>query len=279
MKLLLRRLRPLLVLVAVVQLSAAPLRAQDATPLYHTNLLRDGLITAGGVSMSVAGSYLLTNKTRLTEGDLRFVNEDQVNSFDRWAAGNYSKKAKDASDVFFYSSYALPLLFLADQEARPHLKDIFFLYAESISLTGGLYALTAGLTNRKRPNVYATHAPLEERLHKYATNSFFAGHTAATASVAFFTAKVFHDLHPNSPWRPVVWGAAAAVPATVGYLRLRAGKHFLSDNIVGYTVGATIGILVPELHKQNREMGWRLVPTSEQLPGEFLQGVALTKRF
>ncbi|MFB9865339.1 phosphatase PAP2 family protein [Rufibacter immobilis] len=256
-----------------------PAKAQDLPRLYHTDLLRDGLITAGGVTMAVTGSVLLSNKTPLTEADLASFDKSQVNKFDRWAAGNFSQKAKDASDVFFYTSYGLPLLFLADQKAIPHAKDIYFLYAETISLAGGIYALTAGLTNRKRPNVYATQAPLEERLHKYAKNSFFAGHTAATASVTFFTAKVFHDLHPNSPWRPVVWGAAAAFPVTVGYLRLRAGKHFLSDNIIGYAVGASIGILVPELHKRGRETSWRLIPTSEQTAVEQLQGIALTKRF
>ncbi|WP_207433000.1 phosphatase PAP2 family protein [Sabulibacter ruber] len=271
--------RWLLLFAVLFQFSLQPVAAQDTQRLYHTDLLRDGLITAGGVTMAVTGSTLLTNKRQLTEADLASINKNQVNKFDRWAAGNYSKKAKDASDVFFYTSYGLPLLFLADKAATPHAKDIYFLYAETISLAGGIYALTAGLTNRKRPNVYATDAPLEERLHKYAENSFFAGHTAATASVTFFTAKVFHDLHPDSPWRPVVWGAAAAFPATVGYLRLRAGKHFLSDNIVGYAVGASIGILVPELHKRSNELGWRVVPAAEQLQGEMLQGVALTKRF
>ncbi|WP_205501624.1 phosphatase PAP2 family protein [Rufibacter psychrotolerans] len=270
----------LVLLVGVLfQVGICPSKAQTPQRLYHTDLLRDGLITAGGITMAVTGSTLLTNKRQLTEADLQSIHKDQVNKFDRWAAGNYSKKAKDASDVFFYTSYGLPLLFLADKAATPHVKDIYFLYAQTVSLAGGVYALTAGLTNRKRPNVYATHAPLEERLHKYAENSFFAGHTAATASVTFFTAKVFHDLHPDSPWRPVVWGAAAAFPATVGYLRLRAGKHFLSDNIVGYAVGASIGILVPELHKRSNELGWRMVPAAEPLPGAFLQGVALTKRF
>ena len=33
------------------------------------------------------------------------------------------------------------------------------------------------------------------------------------------------------------------------YLRVRAGKHFLTDVIAGYAVGATIGILVPHLHR------------------------------
>ena len=39
------------------------------------------------------------------------------------------------------------------------------------------------------------------------------------------------------------------LPAVTGYLRFKAGKHFPTDIIVGYGVGATIGYLVPELHK------------------------------
>jgi membrane-associated phospholipid phosphatase len=35
----------------------------------------------------------------------------------------------------------------------------------------------------------------------------------------------------------------------VAYFRLQAGKHFLSDNIVGYAVGATMGVVVPQLHR------------------------------
>ena len=42
---------------------------------------------------------------------------------------------------------------------------------------------------------------------------------------------------------------AAAVPAVVAYFRIRAGKHFLTDNLVGYAVGATVGVLVPRLHR------------------------------
>ena len=35
----------------------------------------------------------------------------------------------------------------------------------------------------------------------------------------------------------------------VAYFRIRAGKHFLTDNLVGYAVGATVGVLVPRLHR------------------------------
>jgi membrane-associated phospholipid phosphatase len=36
-------------------------------------------------------------------------------------------------------------------------------------------------------------------------------------------------------------------------LRYGGGKHFFSDIIVGYAVGAAIGILVPQLHKVNNK--------------------------
>jgi membrane-associated phospholipid phosphatase len=42
---------------------------------------------------------------------------------------------------------------------------------------------------------------------------------------------------------------SAALPAVVGYYRYKAGEHFLSDNILGYVLGAGTGILVPALHK------------------------------
>ena len=84
---------------------------------------------------------------------------------------------------------------------------------------------------------------------KTVQNLFFSGHTSSSAYFSFFTAKVFADTHPNSKWKPVVWGSAIALPAMTGYLRYKAGKHFPTDVIVGYGVGAAFGILIPELYK------------------------------
>ncbi|HEX8460354.1 MAG TPA: phosphatase PAP2 family protein, partial [Segetibacter sp.] len=78
--------------------------------------------------------------------------------------------------------------------------------------------------------------------------AFFAGHTAATAAATFFMAKAFADFNPDSKAKPYVWAFAASVPALVGYLRYKGGMHFLSDNLLGYAVGAGAGILVPKLH-------------------------------
>ncbi len=84
---------------------------------------------------------------------------------------------------------------------------------------------------------------------KNAQRAFFAGHTAAIAAATFFMAKAFADFNPDSKAKPYVWAFAAAVPAVVGYLRYKAGMHFLSDNLLGYAVGMSAGIFVPQLHK------------------------------
>lgn len=44
--------------------------------------------------------------------------------------------------------------------------------------------------------------------------------------------------------------ATAIVPAAVGYFRLSAGPHVLTDIAIVYVLGTTTGILVPELHKK-----------------------------
>lgn len=98
------------------------------------------------------------------------------------------------------------------------------------------------MVKRSRPLVYNTSLPLGDRQDKDAQRSFFAGLTIATASVTFFAAKVFNDFNPDSKLKTCVWTTTAFVPVVVVYQRLRAGKHFLTDNILGYAVGAGLGI-------------------------------------
>ncbi|MBK8516636.1 MAG: phosphatase PAP2 family protein [Saprospiraceae bacterium] len=77
----------------------------------------------------------------------------------------------------------------------------------------------------------------------------FSGHTSSTTALSFFTAKVYIDTHPDMKNKWIVWTMGAAIPATIGYLRYEAGKHYPTDIISGYLVGATIGYLIPKIHK------------------------------
>lgn len=122
------------------------------------------------------------------------------------------------------------------------------LYVETMTATAAIFTLTVGTVYRYRPYLYGPEGG-GKRGGAIATNSFFGGHTAHVATATFFAAQVSHDFNPGSRAQPYVWGAAAAVPAAVAYFRIRAGKHFLTDNLVGYAVGATVGLVVPRLHR------------------------------
>ncbi|MBB4599908.1 opacity protein-like surface antigen [Hymenobacter luteus] len=233
-------------------LLTSSVRAQRAPSPYRTRFGVDAPVTVGLLGVNALGLSLAKHKDGLTDAEALALDRRDVNRFDRFAAGNSSATAKRISDYPFYASFAAaPLLMVADGDVRRKFGQIGGLYLQTMATTGALFTMATGLVERSRPLAYNAGLDLSDRTSRNSTNSFFAGHTAATASATFFAAKVFHDFHPNSPARPFVWAGAAAVPAAVGYLRLKAGKHFLSDNLLGYAVGAGAGILVPQLHKSS----------------------------
>jgi len=172
---------------------------------------------------------------------------------DRWAAGYNSERANSDGYIPFYASFVLPFALLLNENERSHAGQISVLFIETMATTGALFSITAGLVQKSRPLVYNTSLPVEERIDKKEQRSFFAGHKAATAAATFFAAKVFSDFNPESSLKPYVWGVAVAIPVSVGYLRIKAGKHFLTDNIIGYALGAASAILTPEIHKKTNK--------------------------
>ncbi|MCM4157090.1 phosphatase PAP2 family protein [Gramella sp. AN32] len=248
---------------------------------YTTDFIKDGLYITGTVGLNVAGVLLIQNKDDLSQTDLDNLDKDDIWAIDRFAAGNYDKDADELSYIPFYASFATPILFLLGEDERNNFGQISVLFVETMATTGALFTITAGAVEKSRPLVYNTNLDFEERVNGDAQRSFFAGHTAATAAATFFTAKVFQDFNPDSPLVPYVWAGAAAVPAYVGYLRMESGKHFLTDNIIGFGIGAACGILVPELHKVGNE-NVEINPTaSYNIGGTGLnsKGVSLTYKF
>lgn len=272
--------KSILIVLLITCLNLNSFAQQKESP-YETNLVKDGIWITTGVGLNVLGVLLIQDKPSLSQQDLNALSKDDVWAFDRWAAGNYSEKANSASYIPMFTSFALPLALLINENERSHAGQLSVIFVESMATTGALFSITAALVEKSRPLVYNTSIPDEERMDNDEQRSFFAGHTAATAAATFFAAKVFHDFNPDSPWKPVVWGVAAAIPATVGYLRITSGKHFLSDNIIGFAVGAASGILIPEIHKKKNK-NVEIYPTmGYNLQGEGVntQGIGISYQF
>lgn len=224
---------------------------------YEMDWTVDGLWIGAGLGLNALGFVLIQNKAGLTEEELSMLSKEDINSIDRGFAGNYSPEADELSYIPFYASFAMPFVMMFNENEKSHAGQISLLFLETMATTGALYTISAGTVARSRPLVYNENVRLEERLESGAQRSWFGGHTAATAAATFFTAKVFSDFNPDSWAKPYIWAAAIAVPAYVAYLRTISGKHFLTDNLTGYAVGALSGIFIPELHKkENSEINF-----------------------
>lgn len=261
-----------LIILLVFAVSFSSYSQKDSP--YELSWAKDGTWVGVGLGLNGLGFKLIQDKEDLTAQELSEISKDDVPGIDRWAAGNYSENADNISYYPFYGSFAVPFVMMLTKDYSPHAGQISVLFIETMATTGALYTITAGSINRSRPLVYNESIPDNERRESGARRSFFAGHTAATAAATFFAAKIFNDFNPDSWARPYVWTAAALVPAYVGYLRLEAGKHFLTDNIVGYSIGALSGILIPELHKK-KHSNLSLYPAA----GRDYQGLSLNYSF
>ena len=230
--------------------------ASPGEKIYEANYWISGSIALLGAAASNIARGRLRDKPGIGEIHVNRITAKGVNRFDRWALRQdpFSKeKAQKVSDRILYASAALPILLFLDKDIRQNWLDISLMYAETQAINSNMYGwspLGPNFVERYRPAVYYEELPLKERNFGNLRNSFYSGHTSSTATGAFFAAKVFSDYHPNLGGKKyLLFGLAVLPPAIVGIYRIRALKHFPSDVIVGAAIGASIGILIPELHR------------------------------
>ncbi len=232
---------------------------------YSLKWKREVSLLALGGGLSATGHLLETEINPLTTEQLAAQRRSKVWFLDRGATRNECPSARRLSDQLLRGAILVPATLAAGRSTRRKALVVGTMLAQTMLLNDGFTKMTKVLIRRNRPLTYNEAYQPEGKLTNDARQSFVSGHTSNTAALSFFTAKVFHDLYPDSPWRPVVWAGAAAIPLATGYARYQAGKHFPTDIVAGYALGATLGILIPQLHKSPAEEGWSLGVTEEGL--------------
>lgn len=225
-------------------------QAQEAQSPYNFNWKKDLIYSSAAAVFAGGGAFTSYQVRPLTVGQVNALDPYDLPGFDRAAVNQWDPKAKLASDILLYGSVTMPAFLMINKRMRKDFLVIGFIYAETGLLTIGVTELTKGLVKRPRPYAYNSEVDMATRTDKDARKSFFSGHTSITAALCFTTAKIFSDYSDNRTHKALVWTGAVIFPAVTGYLRYRAGKHFPSDIIAGYMVGATIGYLVPWLHRR-----------------------------
>lgn len=249
-----RCIRLLLSVLAVMlllpgALESSRLSAQQRSP--YVLRATTGIAFGGaGVASYVLGERASARMEVLTPEQIARLDAREVWAIDRLATRQGSAFAKTVSDASLYGAVLLPSLFLLNDRSRRHGDDVGLIYAQVLSLNYGLTSLVKNTTQRPRPYVYDSSISLTRKQSRDARRSFFSGHTSMTAASTFFTARVYSDFYPDAAAKPWVWTGAIVLPAVTGATRVLAGKHYLTDVLVGYAVGAGIGLLVPELQRR-----------------------------
>ena len=224
------------------------LRAQYASPYELT--LGGGLAVGGvGAAAGGLGQYFSGRMAPLTAAEVAVLGRGDVWAFDRLATRKRNRIALVISDVTGYGATVLPASLLASGRVRDNAADVGLLYLQALLLNGGLTQLVKNTARRPRPYTRNPGVSLAQKQVKDARRSFFSGHTSNAAVNAFLTARVYADFYPDRERRGWVWVSAAVLPAVTGATRVLSGNHYWTDVIVGYVVGAGIGVLVPQLYR------------------------------
>jgi len=218
---------------------------------YELKTAREITLLSVGAAGTATSILLREKREPLMLKDIANFSISDVFAIDRLSKGNYHEGAKTASDVLVSVSFALPLTLLAFDDARTDAGTLGVILLETVAINEALTGITKALVKRPRPYTYNSEAPDEIRTMRGNNFSFFSGHTSYAAALSFFTAKTISDYVDNSGTRQLAWTGAFVLPAVTGYLRYRAGKHFPTDVITGYIVGASLGYLIPHLHKDD----------------------------
>lgn len=235
-------------MAALLWCISAGLSAQDTLP-YRLSEPMDISLCMGSLIVGTVGWQQGQTFRLPPASSVLKLNRADINSFDRSATNRYSRTAAYVSDATHAVSLALPLLHLIPKNSRRDFGKIALMAAETAAMTTSVTWLFKNTVRRERPLMYNPDVPLETKQKRDNYRSFFSEHTARTAAMSFFFAQTFADYHPRSRLKPVVWTLCAALPAATAVMRYEAGKHFWTDVIAGYAMGAAIGVGVPWMHK------------------------------
>jgi membrane-associated phospholipid phosphatase len=231
---------------ALLALLALAPAARAAEPL-DVALARDGAIFV--LSGAAAGALTLF-ADRLTPNHCRFCDPNPldrgVRATLRWPDTRSAALASDllANGVMPAAAVAVAGLAALGDGGAPQAGEDLLAISEAVLLSIDLNLVVKSAAGRIRPAAWA-----EGRTDGTDSNrSFYSGHTALAFSLAASAGTVATIRgYKSAPW---VWAVGMTLAAGVGYLRMGADAHWMTDVLAGAAIGGAVGFAVPwTLHR------------------------------
>lgn len=240
--------RHLIALGAVVALSFAAARpglAQEEPPAgYDVSLAVDGAITGGLAAGIVLLSLWPVDTSKRWSSEFFGQLDDSVKD-------DFSERASALSDTTLVTSMLVPAVLQLPGGWNGDTGRRLILYGETIAANVFLQSFTKRLVQRPRPYNYHPDQRVAEfaaRVGKDSHASFYSGHASTAFAAAVAGSYLFASSTSDREIKAVVWLFEMTLAGATANLRVRAGRHFYSDVVIGAVVGSAIGFLVPALH-------------------------------
>ena len=249
--------RAAIAVVIVVALSARTASAEDtiAEPDYQLHLP----LTLGFGLIYFLGEAPL--KAPLSKDTCRWcgpiVFDDAVRDGLLWEDTHRAHTISNVTGFIGAPAFALGGILLAgklDDRGDTWLAN-GLIVAESAAIAGVINFAVKAAAARERPFVHQL-APEDkpDTEHPQDNNqSFYSGHSTLSMSLAVSAGTVAHMR--GYRWAPALYGGGIALSLTTGYLRIAADKHWATDVLTGWMLGAAIGYAVPRfLHRKDTDV-------------------------
>lgn len=232
-------------LAPLVASRSTPAIADDVIPGHVIDRPTNGAIIAGALGLGFGLSLIpMREHPALWEHELFGEADGSVHT-------SFSSRAAAISDGLLAAAVASPIAYLTGNTIEDADGDRLLLYGEAMAINLAVFEGAKHLVQRPRPYLYSK----SQAVAQYAADqgddayqSFYSAHAATAFCAAMAGAYLVGASTGNPRVRTLAWGSGFAVAAAVANLRVRAGKHFYSDVVIGALVGTVIGYAVPALH-------------------------------
>ncbi len=183
---------------------------------------------------------------------------DQLFWIDRTAFGSGSRFADELSTLTQYLSGVLALIVpigyvlsarsrFTIASARSMIATTSVLGVQATFMNGAFNEIVRLIVQRPRPFVYVDPSGSAGIPMSY--TSFYSGHTSFSALACAILFTHLLGLGASRKWLIPACFVGFVLVSVTAIMRVQAGKHFVTDVVVGAIVGATVAVITALLHR------------------------------
>ena len=195
----------------------------------------------------VNASYWLTNR-HIVKNTLKIdPKEWRVPVLDDFSRTTLRVKHAWASDYTLLGALILSLIQTDQYKNLKTTRNFANLWVQNMLFTANLTQTAKIAFQRKRPYTRDPNFVSDgANDHFY---SFFSGHSSMTAAAAA-TSMWMAYRYPSSHTSKITAWASTGLALSTGVLRIKAGKHYPSDVLMGWAIGTGVSILNGWIHEK-----------------------------